>query len=464
MGEYFKTLLRVLIMLLPLGLAACGGLNVEKVPLKDVSGTPEDAQPAPIGFREIRFAIPTGTPTVSQSPKGFFGILLCDWPYTMAQTGIRGRAFPDDNFKEIFLDTLKGQGYDVTGDPGRFFDETEDEMRTLYAIGGEITDIKIDTCKRSNFWGIDQGYNGEGMVEIRWSVFDLLNRKTVYKTTSKGYGKLRTPNYEGVQLLFEDAIAAAIYNLGADQEFHALVFRGVEPQSLSGGHTDPYEEPATKFDANEKVILQRSALYTAPAKGRLDDITKAVVLIQAGSGHGSGFFISEDGHMLTNAHVVGNASRVRVVTSGKEEKLVAEVLRVDRRRDVALLKLEEIPAGLSIRTLPVRFDKPEVGEDVYLVGAPEMTRLQDTVTSGIISAHRRDREMKQDLIQADVDAHGGNSGGPLLDDFGNVIGLSVAGYVRGDADVSGLNLFIPIGAALEALDIDLEKSSEKFGP
>jgi serine protease Do len=462
MRVHVKTSLRVVTILLALGLAACGGLNVPRTPLAEPAMPAGDAQPAPIGFREIRFAIPTGTPTISQSPKGFMGIFLCDWPYTMTQTGIRGRFFPDDNLKSIFLDTLKGQGYDVTGDPGRFFDEEEDEMRTHYAVGGEITDIKIDTCKRSNIWGIDQGYNGEGSVEIKWSVYDLLTRKTVYKTSTRGYGKLRTPNYEGIQLLFEDAVGAAIYNLGADENFYKLVFTGVEPQELPQGYTDPYEEPITKYDSDEKVSLSVLPLFETPAQGRLESLHKIAVMIEAGGGHGSGFFLSDQGHILTNSHVVGNAQRVRVVTSGKQEKLVAEVLRSDRMRDVALLKLEDLPAGLHIESLPIRTSKLSVGEDVYAIGAPSLRRLQDTVTKGIVSAHRKDRETRQDLIQADVDTHGGNSGGPLLDGNGNLVGLAVAGYVRGDVDISGLNLFIPIGDALEELDIDLGK--EPLGP
>jgi len=111
--------------------------------------------------------------------------------------------------------------------------------------------------------------------------------------------------------------------------------------------------------------------------------------------------------------------------------------------------------------LPIRTQWPEVGEDVYALGAPIKTRLQDTVTKGIISAHRRKFLMfgtRLDIIQADVDIHGGNSGGPLLDANGNIVAISVAGMAFADpnADFStGLNYFIPIGDALEKLDIEI---------
>ncbi len=434
-------------------LASCGGLNVENVPLEQAQLPAENASPSPVGFNKIVFAIPTGTPTVSQSPKGFLGLLECDWPYGLtAQGSVRGRGFPTDGLREVFLQALEGQGYDVTGNPGRLFDEEEDMQRTIYSVGGRITDIKIDTCQRTNLWGMNQGQTGEGMVEVEWSVFDLLSRKYVYKTTTKGYGTLKMPNYEGVQLLFEEALAASVHNLGADQKFYDLVFYGAEPDSLPGTFEDPNENPVRIFDSRETVSVAANGLSNAPAEGRFEDILQSAVVIQK-AGHGSGFFITHEGHIITNAHVVGNADRMRIITHGKKYKLVAEVLRVDRRRDVALLKLESIPQGFTIHTLPIRMEKPPVGSSVYAVGAPLKTGLQDTVTKGIISTHRYDKHEGQYYIQADAEVHGGNSGGMLLDNNGNIIGMAVSAYSPGEGIGIGLNNFIPIADALEKLDI-----------
>lgn len=446
-------------LLLSLSLAACGGLDIEQTPLYPLPEmASEEAQPAPIGFHELRFAVPTGTPTISQSPKGPFGLIKCNWPYDLTQTGIRGRGFPSDNFREIFLDTLKGQGYDVTGDPGRFFDEQEDEMRTIYAVGGQIVDVKIDVCAESNFWGIDRGFSGEGSVVVNWSVFDMLNRKKVYNLQTKGYGTLTSPNHEGTALLFENAIESAMHNLGADRPFHDLVFYGTEPEvPLDDNVFDLNEAPITMFDPMESVNIPKTSLFTDDAVDRLESLKKAVVMIEAGRSHGSGFFITGQGHMLSNAHVVGNAVRVRVVTSGKKEKLKAEVLRVDRRRDVALLKLEEIPEDLKIKVLPVRFDEPKVGETVYAIGAPQYKKLQDTVSKGIVSAHRYDRREKQPYIQADVDIYGGNSGGPLLDGQGNLIGMSAKGFLVSADTFGGLNWFIPISEALDKASVGFDE-------
>lgn len=432
-------------------LTSCSGLNVEEIPLGQPEIPPENAQPSPVGFNKIRYAIPTGTPIISHSPKGALGLINCTIPYGMIESGISSRSFPNDDFRRVFLDTLEGQGYDIAGDPGRMFDEQEDLMRAIYSVGARVTDIKMDLCRRANMWGSYRGETGEANLTIEWTVFDLLHRKNVYKTTTKGYAEHKLPNYEAIELLLEKAFAAAVHNLGAAEPFYNLVFSGQEPKKTPRTFSDPEEEPITLYESNERVRIANTPLSRSKAKGRFEDILRTGVMIEAGGGHGSGFFITQQGHIITNAHVVGNAQRVRVVTSGKEDKLVAEVLRIDRKRDVALLKLEE-PLS-SIETLSIRLDKPSIGDDVYAIGAPRLKRLQDTITSGIISAHRYDRRSKQNFIQADVDIYGGNSGGPLLDEFGNIIGLSVSGFFVATDTLGGLNWFIPIEDALDTLSI-----------
>lgn len=436
-------------------LAACGidRFDIEKVPVAPALPVPVDAQPAPIGFNKIRFAVPTGTPILAKTVTDPTGFGHCESPYGIVQSGISSRDFPNDDFRKIFLDTLEAQGYDVAGDPGRLFDEEEDLMRSNYAVGASVTDVKINACAQQNLFGFAAGATGEAMVAVEWTVFDLLHRKNAFKTSTKGYAKVKLPNHEAVPLLLEQTFAAATNNLGANRDFHDLIFLGTPPAQAPGTYDDPYENPVRLFDPKEKVEASNPPLSKQPASQRMDDIVRTVVLIQAGQGHGSGFFISKEGHILTNAHVVGNAHRVRVVMSGKQKKGIAEVMRVDMKRDVALLRLEEIPEKLDINVLPVRSDKPAVGEEVYAVGAPAKSRLQDTVTKGIISAHRYLREEKQWLIQSDVFIYGGNSGGPLIDSNGNIVGVTVSGWERGGISLSGLNNFIPIGDALDKLNI-----------
>lgn len=445
--------------LMGLMLPGCGGLTIEKVPDAPVLESPEDARPTPISFNKIHFSIPTGTPVQSTSPKGVLGLLSCEWPYGLVKAKISGKSFPNDDFRRVFLDTMRTQNYDVAGDPGRMFDEDEDLMRANFSVGARVVDVKMDLCRKTSIWGTPKGETGEAALTIEWTVFDLLRRKSVLKTETKGYAEQRVANYETTDLLLEEAFASAAHNLGADPEFHDLVFFGTLPEKEPKDNIDFDEPQISLFDPQEEVALPALPVSTVSLEGRLPAARQAAVMIQAGPGHGSGFFISPQGHIITNAHVVGFAKRVRVVLSGKKKALTAEVLRRDSKRDVALLRLENLPEKFTPTLLPIRQEKPEIGEDVYAIGAPIKRRYQDTVTKGIVSAHRVDRKTGLPFIQADVDTHGGSSGGPLLDGNGNIIGLCVSGLTFEDLGF-GLNYFIPIGEALKTLNLTETEESD----
>ncbi|MDB5497621.1 MAG: hypothetical protein JWP28_1652 [Phenylobacterium sp.] len=172
---------------------------------------------------------------------------------------------------------------------------------------------------------------------------------------------------------------------------------------------------------------------------------KSVAVVFAGDGSGSGFLISDDGLLLTNQHVVGSSKYVKLKWSDGTESL-GEVLRVDRRRDVALVRADtkgRLP--LALRTSGVN-----QGETVYAIGSPLGEALQNTMTKGIVSANRV--QDGQPFIQSDVAVTHGNSGGPLLDEKGQVIGLTDWG-IGSDSGNLNLNFFIPIGDALRVLGL-----------
>jgi serine protease Do len=452
MMRLFSTFLMVLFAAQIL-LAGCSVLPVEKVPLAAPQKVPSGAHPAPVGFNEIRYAVPTGATTMGLSYRN----TNCPLIMRKMQKRITPGQFPADDYRRIFRDTLGGLGYDVAGDPGRMFDQQEDAQRALYSIGARVTDIKMDVCDEEGGGfltaKVPLGYVGESTVQIEWTVFDLLHRKNAYKVTTRGYSRLDEPNDEGVAVMLEDAFAAAAHNLGSDKTFFDLIFSGIPPAKAPDTYEDPEENALSSADRSASVALPPQKLLTGQAGRKMDQYRHVAVLIETAGAFGSGFFLNGDGYILTNAHVVGHAAQVRIVSADKEEKLIADVLRTDPARDVALLKLEKIPGGFKIPTLPVRLDRPVVSDEVYAVGSPDLTRLQDTVTKGIVSAVRYDRRENQWYIQSDVFTWRGDSGGPLLDSSGNIIGLCVAGYGSGGQDLAGLNLFIPIKDALEALDI-----------
>lgn len=435
-------------------LSGCYGIQVPKTPAEESLAMPEDARPTPMGLNKIVLGIPRGDTIGSISPQGL-GI-LCRGPYgVVTRSSVVGH-MEKPAMRESFYDTMSANGYDVTGSPTLMFDEDDDVARTIYLVGARITDIKMDVCQRVTFlFAYDLGYTGETSMEVEWTVYDRLRRSVVYKTMTRGYSKMDLPNYEAIGMMMDDSFAAAAHNLGSDQKFHNLLVQGVKPPSTKMDK-DALFGRAGIFPADDAVSLPAHALNAknlTPAT--LEQARKVTVMIGSGSGHGSGFFISDQGHILTNAHVVGDADQVRVVTSNGRHKLIGEVLRRDKERDVALIRVTALPVEFTPTTLPLRRDIPKVGETAYAIGAPLSEKdLQDSVTSGIISAWRpQERMSRQSYIQGDITIQPGNSGGPLLDGQGNITGIAVSGYLGEAGEMSGLNLFIPVDEALRKMDI-----------
>jgi serine protease Do len=160
---------------------------------------------------------------------------------------------------------------------------------------------------------------------------------------------------------------------------------------------------------------------------------------------GSGFIISQDGYVLTNAHVVEAADEITVKFTDKRE-FKARLIGADKRTDIALLKIDaagQLPA--------VRFGDPsklKVGEWVVAIGSP--FGFENTVTAGIVSAKGRSlpQENFVPFIQTDVAINPGNSGGPLFNLRGEVVGINSQIYSR-TGGFMGLSFAIPADVALD---------------
>ncbi|MFT3956790.1 MAG: DegQ family serine endoprotease [Piscinibacter sp.] len=157
-------------------------------------------------------------------------------------------------------------------------------------------------------------------------------------------------------------------------------------------------------------------------------------------GVGSGFVLSADGYVMTNAHVIDGADEVFVTLTDKRE-FKARVIGADRRSDVALVKIEA--TGLpTVRIGDV--GRLRVGEWVIAIGSP--FGLENTVTAGIVSAKARDTGEFLPLIQTDVAINPGNSGGPLINMRGEVVGINSQIYSR-SGGYMGISFAIPIDEA-----------------
>jgi serine protease Do len=159
---------------------------------------------------------------------------------------------------------------------------------------------------------------------------------------------------------------------------------------------------------------------------------------------GSGFIISSDGYILTNAHVINEADEVIVKLSDKRE-FKAKIIGADKRTDVALVKIEA--SGLPKVTIGDS-SKLKVGEWVAAIGSP--FGLENTMTAGIVSAKGRalPQENFVPFIQTDVAINPGNSGGPLFNLAGEVVGINSQIYSRSGGSM-GLSFAIPIDVAID---------------
>jgi serine protease Do len=162
-------------------------------------------------------------------------------------------------------------------------------------------------------------------------------------------------------------------------------------------------------------------------------------------GVGSGFILTSDGFIMTNAHVVDGADEVMVTLTDKRE-FKARIVGADKRTDVALVKIQA--AGLpAVKVGDV--GRLKVGEWVMAIGSP--FGLENTVTAGIVSAKQRDTGDYLPFIQTDVAINPGNSGGPLINLRGEVVGINSQIYSR-SGGFMGISFAIPMDEAIRVSD------------
>ena len=201
-------------------------------------------------------------------------------------------------------------------------------------------------------------------------------------------------------------------------------------------------------------LYSRSALAELTVKEAVDRFGEGVVLIKNPSALGSGFIIREDGHVVTNAHVVQGETQLTVTVyrkvDGAFEKKVYEkvkILAVNPFVDLALLQIDAAELGDTKLTKVYlgNADDVKVGNSVFAVGAPQ--GLERTVSEGIVSTTNRENKGMV-YIQTTAQVNPGNSGGPLFDRKGQVVGVVAWKLLFSE----GLNFAIPINYVQHFLD------------
>ncbi|MBW1678385.1 MAG: trypsin-like peptidase domain-containing protein [Deltaproteobacteria bacterium] len=198
-----------------------------------------------------------------------------------------------------------------------------------------------------------------------------------------------------------------------------------------------------------ELDLEAQLAENFPPKNRIERARNASVLIQTESGFGSGFFITGDGYILTNKHVVKGHDRFRVVLA--DSSLRFDIYRVEKmseKYDLALLKLEDYKCPFLEAADSVQLAQ---GDPLYAIGMPE--DLRHTVTSGIFSGYRKLLDIA--IIQTNAQINPGNSGGPLITKEGKVVGINTSKIIcRG---IEGLGFAIPIDVAFQEFADELAK-------
>src|SRR5918994_2167918 len=180
---------------------------------------------------------------------------------------------------------------------------------------------------------------------------------------------------------------------------------------------------------------------------------------------GSGFVIDDEGHILTNAHVVQGAGDIQVTLGEDEDPIDAELVGKDTSTDVAVLQVDPDDAELHPLTLGSSSDL-QVGDPVVAIGNP--FGLERTVTTGIVSALQRQIDAPNgftisDVIQTDAAINPGNSGGALLDQNGEVIGINSQIATAGGGGSVGVGFAVPIDTARVVADGPADQAGIQAG-
>lgn len=321
------------------------------------------------------------------------------------------------SFRINVLETLRAQGYNVKGAENLIFGQ-DDGAQADYLLGGELVDGRCTTSS--------MGWR-ECWARVDWQLFKVSTQTVVYQQQVEGSwaGYNETP--------IEGAIQGSLEGL--------LTYPAFPAQLAREGETPEYEELTLKECPAASLTLPKE----------LDQAKSSVLLVKTPDGIGTGVTISPDGFVLTAAHVVRGHQEVSVKTSAGIQ-LQATVLRVDNAQDVALLSM---PGSGYACTAP-RSTPPTVGEELWAIGNPLGEELSFSVTKGLVSGLRELED--QSYVQTDAPLNPGYSGGPLLDQHGQLLGV-ISWKIAG-ASYEGLGFGVPLEAAQSSLNLAFGEHSQ----
>lgn len=393
--------------------------KVKVVEEKPIIVFPEGTQGRPSYLKSMKTRFDTPPTKIGELQKGWFCAGSSDIFWNSKVYNLVSPRMP-----KLFRSELEKAHYPTPKVSDAIFDEPKDKAKSdaELHVGMFIKEVAANFCTKG------EGVQGGVYLKIFWQVYSPEAQKVVFETTTEGSYQPAGLD-KTIDLFFDKAFIAAVHNFLAEQGFYDVV-TGSLPSSAK---SDP-----------DVLKLKLAKPFTEPLSKNVTTLRSAVATVFGEVGSGSGFFVSQDGYLITNRHVVGNARFVKVkLITGRE--LVGEVIRSDKPRDVALVKTEPI----AVQPIAFRNGEPNIGEEVYALGSPLGDKFNTSLTRGILSGYRTMDDQR--YLQSDVAILPGNSGGPLLDAQGAAVGITVAGL--GAKGLAGMNFFIPIADALTRLGI-----------
>lgn len=384
-----------------------------------------------------------------ESPLIEFDRLLAEFPSgkevgEIKRGGYGSKPLTWDGFSRLGSDPMNIKTYDVLGSTGfntpmkeshqLFSTENRTKKNARFLLGAKVVKLWLDISLLNTY---TEEYSADVSITLEWQVFDRSTNQVVLKGISDGREKKK---YHGSseESALVDAYGDALYNFIAKGTLYELIKNAgtanvVAVEKGDSATTDLTKIPAIKLQKfeNSPEMIQYS--------------TQGCVTISTDAGHGSGALITEDGYILTAEHVVSGVNRLTIIFSNGVE-LEAKLVASDVKYDIALLKVpgskyKALPLGQGLTT--------GLGEEAITIGTPGDIELGQSISKGILSGKRKQDEIV--YLQTDLAVSPGNSGGPLMNAKGQIIGV-IQRKLLGQG-IEGVGFALPIETALKRLNI-----------
>ncbi|HLV43005.1 MAG TPA: trypsin-like peptidase domain-containing protein [Brumimicrobium sp.] len=268
-----------------------------------------------------------------------------------------------------------------------------------------------------------------GEVGIKWTVRDIYKTELFTFDDKVTTGEIVKPFVKKGE---EDYFFKDVFNKSISNFLNTKEYIEVSKIITKGKEFEEYTLP------NPKNVVE----------GKIGQALEATVTVETKDGHGSGFFINNEGYILTNHHVISGEKEEDIkIIMNNGEKYSAKILRSNDFDDVALLKIDhKNKISFDINT----HKEGNVGDEIYAIGTPNAVELGQSLSQGIISGKRKN-DNGQEYYQTDASVNGGNSGGAFVSKNGNILGIVNAKLVG--IGVEGVGFAIKIERVVEALNL-----------